>query len=214
MCEILITPPLHWCVSCRYKGEEGMAPAAYLQKYHGQGAGQASTGAQIVSTIKEATDILLTPPTSKPNPNPSTKPPKSPGLPRAGTLVSPVSPTSPRSPSPPTMMFNVSYSENSGTPAGGHKGAAVNTLASALMAAKSGLQPAEQSAPAPSLKPASTVGGAAKSSLQSAERSAPIPSPKPASNGGVAAAAAAEKQKFAPTWHSQAKPPQVKEERK
>ena len=82
------------------------------------------------------------------------------------------------------------------------------------MAAKSGLQPVEQSAPPTSPKPASTVGGAAKPSLQSAERSAPPTSPKPAITGGVATAAAAEKQKFAPTWHSKAKPPQEEEERK
>lgn len=181
-----------------------MAPAAYLQRYHGQGAGQASSGAQVVSTMKEATDITLsTSITSKPNPTLKTL--KSPNLPRAATITSPKSPTSPPSPMSPGMSLNVSYSENSPS-----QTTAVNTLASSLMAARSGLHSAaERSAPTPSSKPATT-----KSSSQSAEQSAPIPSPKPASSVGVAAAAAAEKQKFAPTWHSQAKAPKVDEERK
>ncbi len=189
---------------CRYKGEEGMAPAAYLQRYHGQGAGQASTGAQIVSTMKEATVVSLTSSVSKPN---TIKAPKSPGLPRGGTTTSSVSPTPPSS---PTMELNVSYSDSTSTLNGGQNGggAAISTLAGTLMAARSGLQSTERSAPTPGPKSPSTLGGVAKS----AEQSAPIPSPKPASTGGMAVAAAAEKQKFAPTWHSQARSSQAKEE--
>lgn len=48
---------------------------------------------------------------------------------------------------------------------------------------------------------------------QSADRTTPSPSPKPVNVMAVAAAATAEKQKFAPTWHSQAKP-HLDEERK
>lgn len=168
----------------RYQGKEGLVPAAYLQRYQGQGAGLASTGAQIVATMKEASDLTLNPTTAT---NPNSKPPKS-----LESLASPPPVSSPDSPSSPlslSMTLNVSYSEagHSSTvttsTASSQKSSAVSTLASA-MAGKTASHPAR------------------------------TPSPKPAPSVAVAAAAAAEKQKLAPTWHSSTKPPVEDKERK
>lgn len=43
------------CFLIRYKGQEGFAPAAYLQRYHGAVINtEVTTGAQVVSTVKDA----------------------------------------------------------------------------------------------------------------------------------------------------------------
>lgn len=147
-----------------------MVPAAYLQQYHGQGAvGQVSTGAQVVSSIKDAT-------------SPSSATPTSPTAhPRSATVVSP--PTSPETPL--SMSMNVSYKDSTASSSDTHKSSVVASLTSSLMAER----------------------------LSSQTPPTPSPKPVPSSVAVVAAAAVAEKQKFAPTWHSQAKPP-VNDERK
>lgn len=155
-----------------------MAPAAYLQQYRGQGAGQATTGAEIVPTMKDAT-VSTTSATVKPSS--SAKSPVTHS--HSAALASP--PTSPDPHSPSSMTANVSYSENGHThsvtsPGDTQKSLAMASLASSLMAGQSGSQPVSHTPPTPAPKPAS-------------------------SSAAATAALSGEKQKFAPTWHSQAK---------
>ena len=147
-----------------------MAPAAYLKQYHGQGAGQASTGAEVVSTMKDATlsaSVVVKP----------TKPPSVHA--RSATLASP--PTSPDPPSPSSKTASTSlansHTHSVTSPEDSQKSLAMASLASSLMAGRSG------SSHTPS-----------------------VSGPKSASSSEAAAALPGEqKQTFAPTWHSQAK---------
>ena len=194
-------------IYCRYKGKEGMAPAAYLQRYQGQGAGMASTGAEIVSTVKDATDLTLSTNTSTKQNSYTNKPLKSPTFARSTTMTSPPpqsNSTTMTSPPPQSnsdsrslsMTLNISYNESTPiTPA----------LTTSLASSKKASAVASL---------AGVMEGKIASSSSSASQPAPTPSPKPVASPAVAAAAAAEKQKFAPTWHSSAHTPVVDKERK
>lgn len=62
------------CYLCRYQGKEGFAPAAYLQRYRGVAREDAATGAQVVSSFKDAVMSATSNQSASPAPVTSSKP--------------------------------------------------------------------------------------------------------------------------------------------
>ena len=172
-------------VLCRYQDKEGMVPAAYLRRYDGQGVGLASTGVEIVSTLKDATVA-----NDKKSLVKST-----PAKPAQSSLSSSMTVNPQKTLSNPSGLRSPTFSSPS----------------VALNSSLTSSGPTTTSPTQLSPTPKSPLGGTPEGS-QSADRTTPSPSPKPVNVMALAAAVAAEKQTFAPSWHSRAKP-HVDEER-